>query len=195
MKKICSFLLAVLCVLSLGLVGCGKADTTFVKDRLNDDSKYLVVYFSTTGTTSYVADLIASEANADLIRIIPKTAYPKEYDQTREIAQDEIDNDTRPEIQNKISNISKYDIIFLGFPIWFSDVPNIIKTFASAYSLSEKTIAPFCTHGISGFGSSLETLRRIFPSSAFTEGLAVASSAAKTESGKAQIKTWLDGIL
>lgn len=101
-----------------------------------------------TGTTKYLADLIASYTKADLFRINKTASYPREHEDLIYEASVELDNQTHPEIQLKPSlNINKYDVIFLGYPIWWYDLPMPIYSFFDEFDLSGKIVIPFCTHG------------------------------------------------
>ena len=110
-----------------------------------------MVYFSCTGNTRAVAETISSAVGADLVEIVPQEPYTDEdlnYNNSDCRANVEMNDDTaRPAIQNTIENIADYDVIYVGYPIWWSDMPRIMYTFFDTYDFSGKTIAPFCTSG------------------------------------------------
>ncbi len=133
-----------------------------VDTSTNSDRKILVLYFSATGTTKTVAEYIANETKGNLVEIVPKEKYTSEdlnYNITDCRANKEQNDDkARPEISNTI-NVEDYDTIFIGYPIWWGDVPKIILTLLDNYNLDGKTIIPFCTSGGSSITQSLNTLK------------------------------------
>ena len=125
--------------------------------------KSLVVYFSCSGVTRGVARKLSNITNSDLFEIIPEETYTEtDLDWTNKNSRSSVemnDNDSRPKIKNKIENINDYDVIYLGFPIWWYVAPKIINTFLEQYDFSGKTIAPFCTSGSSGLGNTIQELK------------------------------------
>ena len=163
MKK--KLLLSLLFVFTLFIVvGCGsknKDNNDKSTDRITGDSNSVVLYFSATGTTKAIAQRIADEANSDLIEIVPKEKYKSEdldYNSDCRANREQNDPNARPEIKNTI-DISKYDIIYLGYPIWWGTNPKIILTLLDTYDFNGKTIIPFCTSGSTGISSSVNDLR------------------------------------
>lgn len=128
-----------------------------------DKKKVLVVYFSATGTTKGAANKIKKASGGKLYQIKPVDPYTAEdlnYDNDDCRANTEQqDKDARPQIRGNVKNISKYDVIFLGYPIWWGKEPMIIRTFLESNSLKGKTIVPFCTSGGSGISGSMEGIR------------------------------------
>lgn len=106
--------------------------------------------------------------------------------------QAERNENARPEFTGSIDNIDKYDTIFLGYPIWYGDMPAIMNTFLETYNLSGKTIISFSTNGGSGWGSSITTLKNILPNSEFVNGFSV--SGAQARSSEEAVKNWLSGL-
>lgn len=121
-----------------------------------------IVYFSATGNTEQVAQHIQEETNGTLIEIIPQEEYTDDDlnygNEDSRTSREQNSNDARPAIANDI-DVSSYDVIYLGYPIWWGDVPKIILTFLDEVDLSGKTVIPFCTSGGSGIESSMETLK------------------------------------
>lgn len=122
----------------------------------SSDKKVLVAYFSATGTTKAVAEKIAKDADATLFEIEPSQPYTAadldwHNDQSRSSVEMK-DKSSRPEIKNKVDDMSQYDVIFVGYPIWWYTCPTIINTFLESYDFSGKTIIPFATSG----GSPIE---------------------------------------
>ena len=150
-------------VLSIFLItGCGNNnETSKNNNEVKSNSNSVVLYFSATGTTKKIAEKIASESNSDIIEIIPKEEYKKEdldYNSDCRANREQNDSKSRPEIKNTI-DISKYDTIYLGYPIWWGTNPKIILTLLDIYDFTNKTIIPFCTSGSTGISKSVNDLR------------------------------------
>ena len=137
-------------------------NNTINNNEENDDKKIAVVYFSASGTTKGVAETISKETGADLIEIVPKEKYTSadlDWNDLKSRTSIECnDSESRPEIANTI-NVDSYDVIYLGYPIWWGDVPHIILTFMDTYKLDGKTVIPFCTSGGTGISGSVSTLK------------------------------------
>lgn len=141
------------------ITGCG------TKEEKNNDNKSLVLYFSATGNTKQIAEKIAKASNSDIIEIIPEEKYKKEdldYNNDCRANREQNDNNARPKIANNI-DITNYNTIYLGYPIWWGTNPKIILTLLDTYNLSNKTIIPFCTSGSSGINKSVNDLRNYNP--------------------------------
>ncbi len=127
-----------------------------------NDKKVAIIYFSATGTTKRVAEYIKEATGGDLIEIIPKEKYTDSdlnYENNNSRAtKEQNDSQARPEILNNI-NTDFYDIIYLGYPIWWGDVPKIILTFLDNHNLNDKSIILFCTSGSTDISGSLNTLK------------------------------------
>ena len=132
-------------------------------------SKKLVAYFSASGVTKKAAQRLAKAADADLFEIKPATPYTKAdldwMDKTSRSSVEMKNPNSRPEIAEKLNNMADYDLIFLGFPIWWYVAPTIVNTFLESYDFSGKTIVPFATSGSSGLGKTVEVLRALCPDS------------------------------
>lgn len=124
--------------------------------------KALVAYFSATGTTAKVASVLAELSGGDLFEIKPEVPYTSaDLNWTNKKSRSSIemsDLSFRPKIANKLENMDEYDVIFVGFPIWWYIAPTIINSFLENYNLAGKTIVLFATSGGSGFGNTLEKL-------------------------------------
>ncbi len=148
----------------------------------------LVVYFSATGNTRALAEKIAAAAESELYEIIPTEPYTSadlNYNTDSSRANQELNTDARPEIETLDIEIAAYDVIMLGYPIWWGQCPPPVRTFLDTYDLSEKTIMPFCTSGSSGISGSLQKIRELSPNSTVTEGFR--GTSATTEE---QINEW-----
>ena len=119
--------------------------------------KQLVAYFSASGITKAVAEKLARIKEADLFEIIPQEMYTSDdLDWTNANSRSSIemkDKSSRPKIISKVKNINEYDVIYLGFPIWWYQAPTIINTFLEMYDFNGQTIIPFATSGGSGMGT------------------------------------------
>ena len=146
--------------------------------------KKLVAYFSASGTTRKIAEMIAQAAEADLYEITPKQPYSKAdlnwMDKKSRSSVEMSDKKFRPEITDTDAQIDGYDEVILGFPIWWYVAPTIINTFLESYDFSGKKIVLFATSGGSGFGNTVKELTPSAPEAEFVEGK-VFHNAAKQE--------------
>lgn len=221
MKKFISILL--LFTLLLSFTACGNIQkestseqnphTTENLDPAQSTSsetagKVLVAYFSRTGenygvgtiekgNTQIVAEIIADElGNADLFEIATVTPYPESYDETTEIAKKEQEQDIRPELTATVDNFDDYDTVFIGYPIWYGDMPMAVYTFLESYDFSGKTVIPFCTHAGSGLSSTEQTLRKKLPDADVLLGLAIKGTDVQNNKTSIEptIKDWLTEV-
>ena len=137
-------------------------------------SKKLVAYFSASGVTKSYAERLAKAAGADLFEIKPSVPYTDadlNWQNSNSRSSVEMNNpDSRPEIAEKLSDMSSYDTVFVGFPIWWYVAPTIIDTFLESYDFSGKTIIPFATSGGSGMGKTASILRQVCPAANIKDG-------------------------
>lgn len=137
-------------------------------------SKILVAYFSATNTTKGVAEYIANGLQADIYEIIPEDPYTDadlNYNDNNSRTTIEMnDPNARPLISGSVENIEQYDIVFIGYPIWWGEAPRIVSTFVESYDFTGKTIVPFCTSGGSGVGSSASNLEQLTSGATWLEG-------------------------
>ena len=159
-RKIIICIVLIFCIFLVS--GCTKnKEVKTNKKNNNSGSNSLVLYFSATGTTKGIAERITKNSNSDIIEIIPKDKYTSsdlDYNNDCRANKEQNDNKARPKIKNKI-DISKYDVIYLGYPIWWGTNPKIILTLLDTYDLTGKIIFPFCTSGSSGIEESINNLR------------------------------------
>lgn len=192
MKKIIGIFLIILSL--LGFTGCNtkQMENDDNSNNLDDDNtlptppsttnKILIVYFSCTNTTKTIADFIAKDTNGTLYEIVPEIPYTEadlKYYTNCRADQEQNDLSCRPAINGKVENMEKYDIIFLGYPIWHGQAPRIISTFLESYDLSDKTIIPFCTSHSSGIGSSDTNLHSLASKAIWLPGRRFPSGASK----------------
>lgn len=157
-------------------------------------SKTLVAYFSATGITKAVAKDIAEIVKGDIYEIKPEVPYTNAdlnwMDKSSRSTVEMDDKSSRPAIVNDNAKIENYDTIYLGFPIWWYVAPTIVNTFLEKYDFSNKKIVLFATSGGSGFGGTIEYLKKsVSDSTEFIEGKLLNYSPSKDE-----IKEWIDSL-
>lgn len=156
------------------------------------EQKVAVVYFSGTGNTREVANVLAKEAEADIFEIIPENMYTADdlnYNDDNCRANQEMNDDSaRPAISNDLSVVSEYDVIYLGYPIWWGTAPRIIQTFIENYDISGATVYMFCTSGGSGIESSISDLQMLYPDINIVDGKRLNDA---TETG---IREWIESL-
>ena len=152
-------------------------------------SKVLVAYFSASGVTKKLATNLAEATGGDLFEIVPEELYTKadlNWMNPKSRSSVEMkDRSCRPAIASKVEDMSSYDAVFIGFPVWWYREPSIIDTFAESYNFSGKTIIPFATSGSSGIGSSGDNI------GALAKGAKVASGERlKASTSVEELKDW-----
>ena len=157
-------------------------------------AKTLVAYFSASGATKRVAERLAEMIDADLFEIEPAQRYTAADLNWRDTASrssvEMNDPACRPAIASKVADMASYDVVFVGFPIWWYREPSIIDTFMESYDFSGKTVVPFATSGSSGIGSSGANMNKLAPQARVATGQRFdANVAADTIAAWAQ--TWL----
>lgn len=152
----------------------------------------LVAYFSWSGNTRGMAELIAQETGGDLFEIATVNPYTDDYNELLDIAQQEQSEDARPELNEQVENWDSYDTVFVGYPNWWSDAPMAVYTFLESYDFTGKTLIPFNTSANGGFGRSLSGIEESAPGATVLEGLALTESELGEE--QARITSWLEGL-
>ena len=136
--------------------------------------KSLIAYFSATAVTKHVADLLADVTGADIFEIVPKEIYTAaDLDWTNSKSRSTVemkDKTCRPQIESRIRDLKKYDVIFLGFPIWWYREPSIIDTFIESHDFSGKTIVPFATSGGSELEDTYKNIQALAPKAKVEKG-------------------------
>lgn len=158
----------------------------------NTDKKILIAYFSNSGNTEAMAKEVQNQIGGDLFEIKRK----KEYSSSNltDEAKAEIENKERPELVDKVSNIDEYDIVFVGYPVWWHSTPAPVNSFLESYDLSEKTVIPFCTSGGSDIEETMDSFKSSCNSSKILEGLTLSGSSANSDNGKTKIKNWITNL-
>ena len=158
-------------LLAMSLSACSQAN----KQKENKEmKKVLVAYFSATGTTKAVAQQLAKVADADLHEITPEQRYMDAdldwQDKQSRSSVEMKDKKSRPAIKGKLENMDDYEVVFVGFPIWWYTCPTIINTFMEAYDFQGKTVIPFATSGGSTIEKACEDLKATYPDINWKEG-------------------------
>ena len=182
MKKLLYILLAVVVIFAIIWAFSGKSNTS--------NNRVLVAYFSATGNTAGVANRLASATGGELFAIEPETVYSAEdldwrNDKSR-ASVEMADRSSRPAIASHIENIEQYNVIFVGFPIWWGREPSIIDTFMESYDFAGKTVIPFATSGSTPTtDEAAESIRQIAPNANIQNGARFPVDVSADE-----LKTW-----
>ncbi len=176
-------MLTALLVVSLSACSQKKTETTM-------EQKVLVAYFSASGTTKGVARQLAEVAGADLHEIKPEKPYTNAdldwNDRQSRSSVEMQDKHSRPAITAKLQNMKDYDVVYVGFPIWWYTCPTIINTFMEAYDFRGKTVIPFATSGGSGIKKACADLKAAYPNLNWKEGKLLNSAS------KAELQKWVE---
>lgn len=157
-----------------------------------ETKKPLVVYYSYSGNTAKLAKEIHDRVGGDLVEIKTSFAYPEQYETMVEVAKKQLQDGFRPPLDMRMPNISDYDVIYLGFPNWWSTMAAPVYTFVEQAKLDGKTILPFLTHGGGGAGHTIQDLKKLVPQAKVQDALVVSGSRAGS-SGEA-VDKWLGGM-
>lgn len=162
-------LLLVLATVTLTAVSCGSKKEAPKEEK----PKMLVLYYSQTGNTKAVADEIATKLGADIEEIVAVNPYDGDFQATIERCKQEHEQGNIPDIQPIKTDLANYDIIFLGFPVWFGTYAPPVQKFLLGADLSGKKIVPFCTFGSGGLESSVNDLKQAAPNSEIMPGYGI----------------------
>lgn len=165
--------------------------------------KTLIVYFShagenysvgniKVGNTKLVADEIAKVTGGDEFEIVAEKSYDMPYRRLTEVAQEEAENNELPAFKGEVKDISQYDTVFVGGPIWWGTYPRVMFTFFKKYDLGGKTIIPFTTHEGSGLGNVVGDLKGLYPTAKVTNAFAIAGH--QVRGGIDKVDKWLKGL-
>ena len=160
----------ILAVVTLAAVSCGPKKTQNEQPKA---PKMLVVYYSQTSNTQQVANEIATRLNADMAEIVPVEPYENDFKATLDRGKKELDEGILPEIQPLGVNVADYDVVFIGYPIWFGTYAPPVATFLDQVDLSGKKVVPFCTFGSGGLESGIHDLHKAEPQANILEGYGV----------------------
>lgn len=150
----------------------------------------MIAYFSWGGNTKGIAEEIQRQTGADLFEITLVNPYSSDYNTVLDQAQQDQNEQARPELASHVENMEQYDTIILGYPNWWASIPMPVASFLEEYDFSGKTIIPFCSHGGGRFGQSLTAITKLVPDAAMGEALSVHYSG---DSGlSSDIANWLE---
>ena len=176
-------------MLSILMIACAIFTNAKAEETNMTNNKILVAYFSATGNTKSVAEKLATAINADLFEIVPEQPYTSEdlnWQNDKSRSSIEMgDRNSRPKIASKIDDISQYNIIFVGSPIWWGREPSIIDTFIESYDFAGKTVIPFVTSGSSGIGDYGANLQSLAPNAKVLTGKRFSNDVSSEE-----LKNW-----
>ena len=174
-------------------------------EQISDGANILVAYFSRAdenysvgtievGNTLILAEYIVDEVGADSFHIETVTPYPADYDECCDVAKQELNDKARPEITSSV-DMEQYDIVFLGYPIWWGDMPMAVYTFMESYDWSGKVVIPFCTHEGSGLSGTDSSIASVTGAQVLTAIDMRGSTAQKlNDDTKQTVRTWLDDL-
>ena len=163
--------------LAAGLVAGGLTSALVTSPRAlaqqTGGRRILIAYYSRTGTTREVATQIHAAVGGELFELKTAHSYPAAYRATTNQAKRELNDGFRPKLLTKVSDMIRYETVFIGFPNWWGTMPMAFFSFLEQYDLAGKTVIPFCTHEGSQFGRSLDDLRAHCPNARILDGLAL----------------------
>lgn len=172
----------------MGIMSATAQNNTTMKNR-----KVLVAYFSCTGTTKAAAEELAKQTGADLYEIKPAKPYTEAdlnwNDKKSRSSVEMSDKSSRPAIATKVNDMAQYEVVFVGFPIWWYVAPTIINTFIESYDFAGKTVVPFATSGSSGIENCEKELKQSYPKIKWSKGKLLNGNVSKMN-----LEDWLKGI-
>lgn len=165
-------ILTLAAVMTMSFAACAQNNKR--EKNMQTEKKPLVVYFSATGTTARAARMIADVTGGTLCEIVPQQTYTSDdldWNDKQSRSSVEMNNpDARPAVKDTKIDFAAYDVIFIGYPIWWNQAPRIINTFIESHDLKGKTLVPFATSGGSGINNSAEELKKTYPDLEWQKG-------------------------
>ncbi|EHI99187.1 hypothetical protein CDLVIII_2575 [Clostridium sp. DL-VIII] len=155
-------------------------------------AKSLIVYFSHSGNTEVIANIINDKVKGDLFKIDTVEVYPTSYSEVVEVAKKEKESNSRPKVTTKVENMSYYNVIYIGFPNWWSTMPMSVFTFLESYDFTDKTVIPFCTHGGGKMGNSQVDIKKLCPKSNVLRGFSISGSSVRAS--EKEVSIWLQKL-
>ena len=146
----------------------------------------------TTGNTGLAAHWISDAAGGGLFSIQTEEKYPGDYDDTVDQGQEEQSENARPKLSSHVDHMDQYDVVFLGYPNWWGDMPMAVYSFLDEYDLSGKTVIPFVTSGGSGFFDTVSAIKEEEPDADVQEGLELSDS--ETADSEDEVKSWVESL-
>lgn len=172
--------------------GCA-ADNVSTEHATAESAKILVAYYSYSGNTRFAAEEIQKATGGTLFEIVPVKAYSTDYNECVAEAKKEIRAGVKPELKSVTPDLSKYDVIFVGTPNWWSTMAPPVRTFLSSSNFAGKTVIPFVTHGGGGMANCERDMHKALPNAKFAKGGAFSGSRVRS-SGDA-IRSWLKDVI
>ena len=190
-----------LLILCLSLSACSGGDHNAIDNSpesvVSGDSNVLVAYFSWSGNGQQMAKWIAEETGGDLFRIVPSESYGEDFDSCADRAKNELDNEIRPELSEHIAadTMAQYDVIYLGFPVWWYDLPMPVWTFLEEYDLSGKTVVPFFSHnGSSNGANSVNRVTELAKGATVLADDALSLRGSSVADSEKEVKDWVQKV-
>lgn len=163
------------------------------EQKMKTANKPLVVYFSATGTTAKAARMIADVTDGVLYEIVPQQAYTSDdldWNDRQSRSSVEMNNPkARPALKDTKVNTRDYEVIFIGYPIWWNQVPRIVNSFIESHDLKGRKLVPFATSGGSGINNSVKELRKAYPDLEWQDGRLLNGSSLNS------VRNWVNGIM
>ncbi len=169
-----------------------------------EPQRILIAYFSRAGenynvgvvekgNTEIIAEMIAAQTGGDLFKIETVETYPETYEECTEVAKQEQRDNARPELVSNLENLDDYDVIFLGYPIWWGDMPMAVYTFLESQDFSGKTLLPFCTNEGSGLASTVSAIAEE-TGAEIKDSFEIRGSVAQNSQAEAEtaVKSWVE---
>lgn len=194
-KNICAILMMLMVIVPVTSYSQSKQDM--------DGKRTLVAFFSRTGenygigniekgNTHIIAEMIAEETKGTLFQIEPLKTYPENHRKCTEVAKEEVESKARPAIKGDIA-VEDYDVIYIGYPNWWADMPMPVYTFIEKHNWQGKTVIPFCTHEGSGLSDTENKLKKSCEGATVLKGLAIRGTTAQKsqEQARKTVSTWL----
>ena len=165
--------------------------------EVSGNSNVLVAYFSWSGNGQQMARWISEETGGDLFRIVPSESYGEDYGACADRAKNELDNEIRPELPSHIDAdiMAQYDVIYIGFPVWWYDLPMPVWTFLEEYDLSGKTVIPFFSHnGSSNGANSVNRVAELAKGAEVLSEKALSIRGSNVSNSESEVKEWASGF-
>ena len=184
-KKLLSCFLVLILLLSWNI-------SVMAAENAESEPEILIAYFSWSGHAAQLAQEIHAQAGGDLFEIQPETPYTDNINELSGIALQELRNNARPPLCTHVPDMDKYDVVFVGYPCWWSNMPMPVFTFLEEYQFTGKTIIPFTTYGENVFGNSITSMQEILTDVTIEEGLAIQEHAMQDMPEK--VTAWLQEL-
>ena len=188
------------------------AETPDKTETAESGAKTLVIYFSADNTkdadivssatpmvdgvssVKWIAEIIHDSVGGDIAEIIPSTDYPQGYNELADAAKEEADSEARPAIEALSVDLTSYDTVFIGYPMWWYRMPMVMETFFDTYDFNSVTIIPFNTHAGSRDGGTYDMIRDREPGATVLEGFNIDGEDAGKEDAREAVTEWLSGL-